>query len=135
MSPAPVIRREREKHMMNAELLKKAGIEYARGVERYLNDAEMYEMLLCDFCADDQLPRSQAAFAQRDGGLLLSVAHEVKGTASNLDMERLFGAASALVTALRDAKPDWNDLDSLFEEYENAFTEAKEAVAKAAGNA
>lgn len=116
---------------MNREILKQAGIEYESGIRRYLDDAEVYELLLIDFCSDDQLRRSTEAFIKKDRKRLLEIVHEVKGTSSNLDMARLCEAASELVLALRDSRSDKGRIEELYRKYADVYAESKEAVKRA----
>lgn len=130
--PYGTVEKRSEYKMMNEDILMKAGVDYRKGVKRYLGDSEIYELLLLDFCADKQMQRSDDALKHGSRDELLEVAHEVKGTAANLDMLRLSEASSALVTALRDPASSDVQIEQLYGRYRQAFAEAKKAVKAAA---
>lgn len=117
--------------MMNTEILARAGIDYANGIKRFLNDAMLYETVLEAFLEDDVMPRARAALAARDGRRLFSCVHEMKGAYGNADMTRLYAEATRITELVRDGAFDWNDVETAFRDLETAYQDAQNGIREA----
>lgn len=113
---------------MNTELLKQAGIDYDKGVERFLGDFELYEMILKHFLEDDNLERVEQSYESRDYQLLQKQVHEVKGMSGNTDMTLLYQSSSALVELLRRGGFEESELKKAYERYKSDYTRAVNGI-------
>ena len=88
--------------MMNIEALNQAGIDYHRGVTRFMEDAVLYESMLTAYLDEDTYARMESAFAAGDYRQAFACVHELKGLSSNLDMVDLNAACRTLTELLRE---------------------------------
>ena len=119
--------------MINAERLNRAGIDYAAGMRRFLDDAELYEAVLTAFAREDILERAEAAFQAGDHGALLRVAHEAKGACGNAGLDNVSAEAGALVSLLRSGAYAENELIEHYKRFARAYTAAQDGVRAALG--
>lgn len=91
---------------MNKDVLAKAGIDFAAGLERFSGRAEIYIKYLKKFPDDTYYPALLEALEKKDIQEAFTNAHSIKGTAGNLSLVRFYEAVSALVEALRDENLD-----------------------------
>lgn len=116
---------------MNIELLHQAGIDYEKGVERFLGDRELYETVLHAFREETTLQRAQAAFSNHDDKALLDSVHEAKGSSGNADMTVLYQASCALVSLLRQPGYTREQVEAGFFRFRDAFLAVQSGIAKA----
>lgn len=119
--------------MIKAEELNKAGIDYSAGLKRFMDDPELYEMVLAAFLRADTSRRARAAYDAHDHETLLSVVHEVKGSGGNAGLDRLYTEASALVVLLRSRDYTEDELMKSYMRFEAAYLTAQEAIKEALG--
>ena len=88
------------------EELKGLGVDVDEGMERVMNDKDLYTMMLDMFVtAIDTTPIQPEDF---DGGALDDVIgkiHTLKGTTGNLSIQPLFTRYTQSLTLLREGKP------------------------------
>ena len=114
--------------MMNAERLRRAGIDYEAGVKRFQGDAELYETVLTAFLKETILEDAQSAFERGDRNALLRCVHELKGSCGNADMTDLYAVSCELVSLLRDDAGTDKDLEGLFTKLKNTYITAREGI-------
>ena len=119
--------------MINAEELNKAGISYEAGMERFMNDAELYEAVLSAFSGEDMAERAQAAFDAGDRQGLMRVAHEAKGSGGNAGLDRVYAEANALVKLLRSEGYTDDELTEDYRRFNEAYIAARDAIRAALG--
>jgi len=107
---------------MNSEILKSAGIDFEKGVARFLDDRQLYESILETFLDDDTLFRGKRSLEKEDYKDLYECVHMLKGVAGNTDMTQLYRNASALCDYLRKCGIVEKDkVISLFQEIEGTY--------------
>lgn len=106
---------------MNADILKKHGINYEKGVARFMSDAELYESVLEDILNDKAMSSAQKAFESGNMTELEERAHELKGVAGNMEMSELYRSASSLVILLRSKTYTEDDVGELFEKFKKDY--------------
>ena len=100
---------------MNIDILKQAGIDYESGVERFLNQSNLYEAALGDFLKEKAMEQAEDAFTHADLPELEQCSHTIKGMAANMDMKPLFESARALNNLLKTCiNPDSDIVERLF---------------------
>ena len=120
--------------MLNRDILTKAGIDYEKGLSRYLDDAEFYEEVLIGFEEEDAFERAEKYFEAGDANGLLNAVHELKGVAGNVEMTELYKSSSEVVALIRAGKTDMDSLKAPMERVRAAYLRAKEGLAQAAAN-
>ena len=113
--------------MVDIELYKAAGIDYDKGLELFMGNAELYREFLMKFLYDGSFEEFCAGAAMGDLAMAEKAVHTLKGTAGNLSMTRLFTAADATVNAIHDGKKD-ADLQPFVDEVNEAYQVACDAV-------
>lgn len=110
---------------MNERILNDAGVNYSRGLTRFLDNREVYERILIMFSNDDKLPKLIAAFENNDYQALFQLSHAIKGVSGNLDIEDLYQKSCVLTDLLRD------DTTIDKEKIREAFFDVKEEYIRA----
>lgn len=124
--------------MIHADTLRAAGIDYDAGLERFMGDPELYEMVLASFARSDMARRARAAYDANDRDALLKVVHEAKGSSGNAGLDRLYAEASELVKLLRShdyAEAEYTERYLGFEALYGAVRAAIEAAIGPRGDA
>lgn len=91
---------------MNVEMLKACGVDYSQGIERCMNDEELFESVLQCFVEDDMLERTEDAFKRKDYSEMFDCVHELKGACGNAAFTELYDASCVLVELLRGGCTD-----------------------------
>ena len=107
---------------MDSEVLKNAGIDFERGVARFLGDRRLYESILVNFLSDNTFAQAKEALKNENYINLYECVHMLKGVAGNTDMTKLYCSTGALCDYLRKR----DNIDSymiipLFREVEEAY--------------
>ena len=116
---------------MNREILKQSGIDYDRGVKRFLGDVDLYEEVLLDFINDTALSEAKKAFEREDYKSLTERIYELKGSSGNTDMTALFQATSALVVLLRSGAYTREQVKAGLDQVEEACKIAADGIKRA----
>lgn len=114
--------------MINAELLRQAGVDYDAGLTRFMNDPELYEAVLAAFAGENTLERAQTAFQKHDCAQLLKVVHEAKGSGGNAGLDNVYTQASVLVALLRSNTYTEDELIADFRRFEKVYGEVRDGV-------
>ena len=117
---------------MNAAILKAAGIDYDRGVKRFVGRAHLYEKALRKFPKDDTFSRIRAAYEAGDKEGLFAGVHEFKGMCGNIALTSLYEAADAMVQLLRDGAYAEAELAAAYGALQTEYHIVQEAVLAAA---
>lgn len=113
---------------MDIKILNSHGIDYDKGVARFMGDSQLYEMVLVAFLSDTTMERAEKCYAEKDYPGLFSCAHEMKGSCGNVDMTELYLAASVLVDLLRAKNCDEKAIDDAFTELRRRYTLARDGI-------
>lgn len=116
---------------MNIKYLTDAGIDYKAGVERFLDDPELYEAILNAFLNDDLLSRAEAAYESGDRNALRLVIHEAKGSSGNAGFLNIYAAASELSALLRGGNYTDDELRAGFRRFESVYSTVYSGVSAA----
>lgn len=116
---------------MNIEILKKAGIDYDSGLDRFMGDTELYGTVLNLFLADHTMDDAVSAREREDFRAMFETMHELKGIAGNEDMTELYRAICPLVELLREAPYDASAIDGAFGQVRELYRTAKQGIADA----
>lgn len=116
---------------MDIKRLEQAGIDYEEGLERFMGDADLYQVVLRSFLDDGCLERARTAFDAHDADGLFSCAHEIKGSAGNASMTDLYRAACGLVETLRAGRFVDGEVTPAFANFEDAYERARSGISEA----
>ena len=83
-----------------ADKLRPFGIDYVDAMDRFGDNAELYERLALKYLDDGHLVALQAAMEAKDYSEGYSQAHALKGVAGNLSFKDLYECASLVSDAL-----------------------------------
>lgn len=114
--------------MMNAEMLKKAGVNYNAGLTRFMGDRQLYERVLSIFVHDDLPQRARAAYDSDDRDTLRRIVHEAKGSSGNADLTNVYDKACALTTLLRSEDYTDDELRVGFLCFEKTYSMMQKAI-------
>ena len=81
--------------------LGQAGVDYDKGLERFMGNVALYHKFLLKFLVDGSYADFVKELAVGDLVLAEKSVHTLKGTSGNLSLMRLFEAADATVQAIR----------------------------------
>lgn len=119
--------------MIDAERLTRAGIDYAAGLERFMNDPELYEAVLTAFAGENILDRARVAYEKKDYAQLLNVVHEAKGSGGNAGLDNVYAEASALVKLLRSPSYTDEEVKEDYERFARTYTASQDGIKAALG--
>ena len=83
-----------------ADKLRPFGIDYVDAMDRFGDNAELYERLALKYLDDGHLVALQAAMEAKDYSEGYSQAHALKGVAGNLSFKDLYECAALVSDAL-----------------------------------
>ena len=106
---------------MNIETLKACGINYEKGLARFMDDKELYEMAIGMFPNMTSLADAERAFAAKDYAALYDAVHSMKGACGNLDMTDCYLIASDLSKLLHDGDGSDELIAEKFEAFQKAY--------------
>lgn len=86
---------------MERQELEKAGVDYAAGLEHFVENEALYVKYLGKFTTDGHFAAAWKAYDRLDYEAIEKEVHALKGLAGTLGMNRLFQACSVVVTELR----------------------------------
>ena len=86
------------------ERMESIGINYKRGIERFMGNVKLYEEFLDKFLYDGSYEEFRTGYVTGDLGMAEKAVHTLKGTAGNLSMDRLSQVAGSVVQAIRNGE-------------------------------
>ena len=93
------------------EILCAVGVDYGKGLERFMGNVALYHKFLGKFLDDKSFSQFQADFTAGDMEKAGKSVHTLKGTAGNLSLMRLYTAADETVqAAVREAVDQYEEL-------------------------
>ncbi len=117
---------------MNSEILKDSGIDFDKGVARFLGDRQLYESILITFLNDDTFAKGKAALEKGSYKNLYEFVHTLKGVAGNTDMTILYLTTAILSEYLRKCEvPEKERVFELFYGVEEAYYAVMKGIADA----
>lgn len=117
---------------MNSEILKDSGIDFDKGVARFLGDRQLYESILITFLNDDTFAKGKAALEKGNYTNLYEFVHTLKGVAGNTDMTTLYLTTAVLSEyLLKCDSPQKESVYDLFYEVEVAYYAVMKGIADA----
>lgn len=102
----------RTNKLVNA--LKDYGADYEGIIDRFMDDAELYEDCFAKFLADRQIALLSDSIAAGDYQAAFQAAHALKGLSGNLGLTPLFTVVCQLVESLR--AQDYSQVQTQYEE-------------------
>ncbi len=87
--------------MITIETLNNYGANTKEGIERCMNNAEFYIMLVNKALADDKLTKLKQQLLDKDLDAAFETAHALKGMYSNLSLDPLTKPVSEMTELLR----------------------------------
>ena len=114
------------------EILCAVGVDYGKGLERFMGNVALYHKFLGKFLDDTSFSQFQADFTAGDMEKAGKSVHTLKGTAGNLSLMRLYTAADETVQAIRAGKSP-AEIEPLARQVEKVYTENCEAIRKVIG--
>lgn len=84
----------------------KLGVNVEDGLERFMNNASLYERMLKKLPSVLEMSRVMPCLESGDYETAFSNAHTIKGVAGNLSVEPLFKGYSGITSLLREGKND-----------------------------
>ena len=112
---------------MDQDKYQAAGIDFARGLERFMGNTELYKKFLTKFLYDGSFAEFCVGIEMGDMSMAENAVHTLKGTAGNLSLTRLFSAADDMVHALREGKSG-EDVTDLVQKVNKAYQAACDAI-------
>ncbi len=110
-------------------ILEDAGINYVKGLDRFMGNQALYEKFLVKFLYDGSHEEFNMALSAGDMAMAEKAAHTLKGTAGNLSMEILYQDADAAVKAIR-AKADTQEIMELAKKVDGSYERVCAAARK-----
>lgn len=107
--------------MSDQKTLEDAGINYAKGLERFMKNAGLYQKFLTKFLTDASYTGFKAALESGDLTQAEKTIHTLKGTAGNLSIDNLYTLADTIVKKIRggasleEVKKLEPELDAMYE--------------------
>lgn len=88
------------------EELTELGVNVDEGLERFMNNASLYERMLGKLTDAVKSTEVMPAFEARDLETALANAHTLKGVMGNLSITPLYNAYTDIVRLLREGEPE-----------------------------
>ena len=113
--------------MLDQKKLEAAGINYSKGLARFMKNAALYEKFLQKFLNDASYTGFKTALESGDMVAAEKSIHTLKGTSGNLSIENLYELADSITQKIRNgASADEirqiaPELDSMYEKVCNAI--------------
>ena len=110
-------------------LYEEAGIEYSKGLERFMGNDALYQKFLGKFLNDSSFDEFCQALKAGDISQAEKAVHTLKGTAGNLSIMTVYQLADQTVKALR-AGAAADDIRPLAEQLASAYEKVCVAIRK-----
>ena len=113
--------------MADIEKYEAAGINYKKGLERFMGKEDVYNKYLGAFLYDGSFEEFCAGVEVNDMDMAEKALFTLRGTIGNLSMDRLLAAIDAAIAGVRSKKSD-DEIDKLIGEVNNAYHMACDAI-------
>lgn len=100
-------------------LLKEAGVDLERTMERFINNEAFYLKFLKRFPDDPNYASLKKAVEEKDLNEVERAAHTLKGVSANLGLDPVADALNEIVRAVRGG--ECGDLDTLYKNAEKQY--------------
>jgi len=114
------------------QILCDVGVDYNKGLERFMGNVALYHKFLAKFLADGSYNDFIQAFAAGDMEQAGKSVHTLKGTAGNLSLMSLFKAADNTVQAIKKHQSR-EEVEPLAKEVQRVYEENCTAIRKTVG--
>ena len=108
------------------------GVDYDKGLERFMGNVALYHKFLVKFLDDSSYADFTQSFADGDIEKAGKCVHTLKGTAGNLSLMGLFKSADKMVQALRAGKSR-EELTALAADVKEVYEKNCEAIRQTVG--
>lgn len=108
------------------EFYAEVGGSYETAIKRLRRD-ELIKKYLKMFLADDSYSKLESAVASKESKAIFEASHALKGLAANLELTRLFNAASTICEDTRHGEPT-GDVDAEMESVKNEYNLAVASI-------
>lgn len=109
---------------MNIELLNSNGIDYDKGLYRFMNNASLYEGLLKEFLKTHDYKLAKSAKINNEYDKMINHLNKMKITTKSLELCKLYEKTIKVIAVLESGQYD--DLEELYnnmqEEYEKTIS-------------
>lgn len=113
--------------------LEQAGVDYDKGLERFMGNVALYHKFLSKFLNDGSYEEFVTSLSVQDMAMAEKSVHTLKGTAGNLSLMKLFRAADDTVQAIRTAQ-DREEIKQLADSVGAIYRETCDAIRKSVGD-
>ena len=110
----------------NRQLLEGCGIDYKEGVEKFLDEEELYCGLLVDFLTENTFDEAKRCLAESDTEGFLRAVHAMKSVTGTLSMNGLYRLCVESVDKLRSG--DTKSAAELFERAYEVYEQISEGI-------
>ena len=114
-------------------MLEQAGVDYDKGLERFMGNVALYHKFLLKFLKDGSYEEFVTSLSVQDMAMAEKSVHTLKGTAGNLSLMKLFRAADDTVQAIRTTQ-DSAEIQKLAELVGAIYRETCDAIRKSVGD-
>ena len=111
------------------EILVAVGVNYDKGLERFMGNTDLYRKFLGKFLYDSSFEEFNTALSAGHLEEAEKAVHTLKGTSGNLSLETLYKAADATVQAIRQNK-ERAEIDKLAEDVRTHYQEVCDGIRK-----
>ncbi|MCR5438346.1 MAG: histidine kinase [Selenomonas sp.] len=113
--------------------LEQAGVDYDKGLERFMGNVALYHKFLLKFLNDGSYEEFVTSLSVPDMAMAEKSVHTLKGTAGNLSLMKLFRAADDTVQAIRTTQ-DHEAIQKLADSVGVIYRETCDAIRKSVGD-
>lgn len=113
--------------MADIDAFNAAGIDYKKGLERFMGKEDLYNKYLSQFLYDNSFEEFCAGVEMDDMAMAQKALFTLRGTIGNLSMNRLLEAIDAAVAAIK-GNADRAELDRFIDEVHKYYQMACDAI-------
>ncbi len=108
-------------------ILEAVGINYDKGLERFMGNEALYDKFLGKFLYDSSYEEFELGVNGGDLAMAEKAVHTLKGTAGNLSMESLYRIADTTVKAIR-SKKSTEEIQELADQVHDTYQQVCDAI-------
>lgn len=113
--------------MVNLDAFRDAGIDYEKGIERFMGNEELYLDFLMRFLYDSSFQEFCAGVAMEDMEMAEKALYTLRGTIANLSMDRLLSAIDLALEAIHNKK-EYVEIQNAIDEVNLAYQMVCDAI-------